>query len=300
MTSALDILQTAKELWESNPQLLSSVITFIDAVNRSATPLQQFDDNFWANTSFLCCEDLGPAPVPDAAIGPYCYRAAVKSKSLHILATELERSPQNEGRGKPKPAYQKTVDQLFSNEEQLTDHFLEALSTSFDPQLHHTAMARLEQTFPTIHVNSIGLQSRHQDREFGDNYLYQVHALRGQLTSLKNVDDLYLQSQGNEVVKATVAVNLNWSLADAQMLLTKAWKTILIVGAPYIKGKLANVSPKLNSLASTLLNTIGSESRSGPVMTVVHAERLQVLLALFELICSIRLTTARTQSPWFA
>jgi nuclear pore complex protein Nup188 len=284
MSTALDILQTSEELWTSNPQLLHSVVTFIDAVNQSAVAQSLFDESFWSRMSHLCCVDLGPAPEPEAtaAIISYCYRAATKAKALHILAAELKRAGYQSDA--VKQPFEKTVDSLFSDQDALSDHIQEAISNSFDPKEHTATMSKLEQTFPAISLNAVALQSRPQEREFGEHYLYQLGVLRSQLASLQNLDDKVLINQGIQMISAIASLNLNWSLADSQMVLLKAWKTTLVVGASYIKKKLKKIIPGLNGIAVTVIATIGAESRDGPVMTVVHSERLQIELALFELV----------------
>lgn len=294
LSVGLEALAASDDLWENNPQYLASIITFMAAVWEHSmdheTTLQSVknDREFWSRIDFLSNKDLGPPPEILASLSltdsdsvgatvQFAYRAVIKAKALTILALDVQHQIDLKGK-KREGGSLASIEKLLA-EEQLTDHVLEGVTTSFDPKLHASIVSEMEEVFPAIDIESISLQAHPRDREFGSKYLYPLETLRERLAQLQR-SDVYNVTRGDRAVSNVAAMNLNWSLADAQMMLTNSWRYLLLQLKSYMRSR--KMEPVAMALADAVAGAIAAESRSGPVIVIVHSERLQILLTFLE------------------
>jgi len=94
------------------------------------------------------------------------------------------------------------------------------------------------------------------------------------------------------------AVNCNWSLVDAQIELTRAWKQFLQEGGGMLQSD-DKMQINLFKLSVPLSEMIAKEERSNKTMTIVHTERLGTLLALLQSAWTLSLTTNQEYIKFF-
>lgn len=301
--AACETLSGWKELWSANPQLLASVMCFLDVVwSRSLEYLTTIeptkgDKGFWKHIASIAREELGPAPdyistaevdTEDGshsnlheAISDYAYKTKVKALALRILSSDVAVHLQT-GKEKTKelPESYKEFAPLLESEDAFSEAPMEAINSSYDPALYDRLSALLKEAFTPLSLESLQSPGPEGNREFGDNYLLSVPLLRDLLRSF-SLNDGDISSLCDQVQLLVYSVNLNMSLARSQMLLVDSWCFLLGNIKSYTRS-----SPDIRSLliqsANTISRTISIERRSGDFMTTIHGGRLQFLLSLLE------------------
>ncbi|EIW76402.1 hypothetical protein CONPUDRAFT_168949 [Coniophora puteana RWD-64-598 SS2] len=305
--SAVDIASRTlvhwKELCDANPQLLASVLRFLDVVwkhgleHKALIDATRKDTGFWKALAAITEEELGPDPdyatenfvtIDGArrsslheATSAQAYRYMVKSYAVHIIGQDMYLQPPPASPSDPLP---KTIsyDQLapvFKSEDQLNELILEAQCTSFDPTLYDTLSQELPTSFPGLTLEQIRSQEPMTDREFGDDYQYLPSLLRSRLTHCATTDELLHAAE--EVEKKVMSINLNLSLTQAQVALGKSWQFLLKQVMPFVRLE-PNVRPILLTIAATVSADLAGEKRSGDMMARIHGTNLGLLLSLVE------------------
>ncbi|KAI0782601.1 hypothetical protein C8Q75DRAFT_811686 [Abortiporus biennis] len=301
LTVALDMLEQWKELWESNPQLLASIMRFLDVVwehghehKASLEPVRE-DAAFFKRLTAIVEEELGP--VPDyrtenflefegdqrsdlhEAVSVHAYRTIVKSHALHILALDIKLSIQSQGNVQiyTKPVSYISIQNIFKTEDQLSDLVSEAASRTYDPSLHDELMELFQTYFPTLTLEQLQVQEPIVERDFGDDFSFSMTLLQFRLQPyISN-----LEKECEEALRKLASINLNLSLAHAQTTLTLSWQNVLRQVVPFLRGDAA-VRPIVLSIAASISSDIANEKRSGDMMSNVHNSRLSLLLSLLE------------------
>ena len=294
-----------KELWEANPQLLSSVMKFLDVVwNRSLEHIMtqepsKGDSAYWKHICAIASEELGPFPdystpqIVDSVvefrsnlhdpISDHAYRTQTKAHALRILGSDAAmelHSGKERGKAPSPPQNIKIFSSLFSSEEQLSEAIHEATSSPYDPELYDRLEELLKASFSPLSIDSLRAPEPTTEREFGDNFLLSITLLNDilQVALMGGGDDA---SNSEQVQTLALSVNLNMSLSHAQLFLGEAWCFLLEHIKGYLRGN--------NSIRTTILSTvalesreIARESRSGDFMCTIHSRRLRLILALLE------------------
>ncbi|KZT41836.1 hypothetical protein SISSUDRAFT_1059148 [Sistotremastrum suecicum HHB10207 ss-3] len=300
LSVARETIEGWKNLWEFNPHVLASAVRFLDIAwqhfsdHSDSLNVVRKDGNFWKSLIALANEELGPAPdcvIGDEiqidgeihsnlhdAVATYSYRATAKAKALHLLSVEIQEAAPLEGGDSPSSV---VILELLRKEDVLTEHLMEAVSTSFKPDLHSSLMDDLDTFFPAIALESLNLRDSPSDRGFGDDYLYFIRDVRRRTRTLLSSEH-HLTAKVEQVIYATYSINLNWSLADSQIALTKSWSDLLSSVISTAR-KDSKIRENALTLAKSISNIISSETRAGIVMQNVHSERLKILLALLQI-----------------
>lgn len=305
--AACETLAGWSALWEANPQLLASVMTFLDVVwNRSLEQLGDFEptkanSEFWKQIAALASQDLGPSPdyissrsvetdegvhseLHDA-VSNYSLRTKIKALALRIIGTDTAVHLQsNKGKVVDKPPSFSALNSLMSWGDLQTQDFADAIHNSYDPELSNQLVTVLRSSFGSITVETLQSVEPLRDREFGDNFMLSMPLLQDIVkTALRTKTEA--TQKADDAKFLVYSVNLNMSLAQSGYFLSQSWCSLLA----QIKGYL-RADPKLHStfltIAALVSERIAGERRSGDFMYTIHGGRLKVLLAVLEV-------------PWF-
>ncbi|KAI5121186.1 hypothetical protein M0805_005987 [Coniferiporia weirii] len=301
--AACETLSGWKELWEANPQLLTSVMGFLDVVwSRSlehVTTLEatRADAEFWKYISSIAEEELGPAPDYTTtkevesddgnhsdlhdAVGNHAYRTKVKALALRIIGSDVAMHLRSgKESGKTQPESYKAVARIFQTEDNLTESITEAIFSSYDPALHDQLSSTLESSFAPLTIESLRSSEPITEREFGDNFMLSAPLLHDILRSTLAVGSRS-GTPSEQVQFLVYSVNLNMSLSLPQLFLAESWCFLLEQVRGYLRGD-PNARTILLAAAASTARDIASERRSGDFMSTIHGSRLRLLLAILE------------------
>ncbi|KAI0694377.1 hypothetical protein C8T65DRAFT_744383 [Cerioporus squamosus] len=301
---ACDMLEEWKELWESNPKLLASLLRFLDVVWQHGHEHKLVLDPIRKNSKFfeyvagIVAEELGPTPdsatesyvVVDGvahsdhheAVSNYSYRSAVKSHAAHILAADIRMHLQSQGgkaseANKDKPPSYTAIAATLRSEDQMMELIPEAAASAYHPELHDDFAELLQRHYPTLSLEHLQAQEPIVEREYGDDFAYSVALARFRLQSYISDDEVQVE----EAARSLHTINLTLSLAHVQTTLAESWQYLLLQVVPYLRGD-ATIRPFLLSLADLLSRDLAAERRSGDMMSTIHTARISLLLSLLE------------------
>ncbi|KAK0465499.1 uncharacterized protein EV420DRAFT_1760167 [Desarmillaria tabescens] len=305
VTSAIDVAREMVEnwqgLWEHNPQLLSSILRFLDVtwqhgLEHKLILDQRFRDDteFWSQVASVACSDLGPLPVFDAeeyvyidgirhstmheTVSSHSYRIVAKAYALHILGLDIGQSYTKDTPSKKSTSF-KSMEDRFRSEDELTDLLSEAVASSYRPELFDDLEEMLKNDFPGLTVAQLQSRDPLEDREYGDDFSLSASLLRSRLKGYHNADAMVDPVEKAE--QQLLSINLNQSLSHSQMRLTESTRFLLSQVSPYLRGDAA-ARPILVSIASSISYDLAREARLGDMVATIHGKRLALLLAILE------------------
>lgn len=295
--AACEALSHWEGLWESNPHLLTSVLGFLEVVwrhaleHKSALEPTRTDSRFWESVAGIGGIEVGPSPewVTKAvvevdgrphsdwhvAVSDHAYRTRAKAHAIQVLALDIElclATSSGPDLKASKPRSYKAIERYFATTEDLVDHISEAVANSYDPECHRKLAANIQHAFPALAT----LQSSEETeyRDFGDDYIFPTELVRERVQHTDEEDAENIRHQ-------VYTVNLNLSLADAGVALTRSWKRLLQIASPLLRADDLIRGSTLGT-AESVSGDIAAESRAGSAMVAIHAERLALLLGLME------------------
>lgn len=305
-TSAMDVacemLSEWRELWELNPQLLTSILRFLDAVwqhaleHKAVLETIRNDEDFWTRLADIACEEVGPVPEYNTTaytiidgvrhsnlhegVAIHSYRTIVKSYALHIISLDIGMHLQSLAPGliQQKPLSFRKLESLFKSEDQLVDLLSEAAPSSYDPHLYDDLVDRLKFLFPALTLEQLRSQNPVSEREFGDDFTFSISLLRSRLNIYRARDDRGLMDDLEQRVNS---INLNLSLTHSQIALVDSWQLLLRQVVPFVRGNAA-IRTTVLTIAASISGGISGEKRSGDMMATIHGTRLSLLLSLLE------------------
>ncbi|KAH7922053.1 hypothetical protein BV22DRAFT_1197706 [Leucogyrophana mollusca] len=303
MDVASETLANWKELWEANPQLLASVLGFLDVVwqhgleHKNLIDTTRTDQEFWDRLAAIAREELGPDPDYDTqsfvslddqrrsnfheAVCIQSYRIMVKSHAVRIIGQDIFLRPPPKCPSDPlvKPLSYTKLAPTFKVEDQLSELVLEAKATSYDPSLYDDLSELLERNFSGLNLEQLRSQDPIAQREFGDDFTFSPILLRSRLQPCATDEEKVKSVE--EVEKKVTAINLNLSLTHGQTALAESWKFLLSQVLPFLRME-KGVRPLLLGLAATISADLSLEKRSGDMMATIHGTRLGLLVSLLE------------------
>lgn len=306
-TSALSVahsmLEQWKDLWEVHPQLLASLLRFLDVVwehgheHKTSLDATREDDTFFEHLASIVGEELGPSPdyrteqlIPlegtqhsdlHEAVSGHAYRTMIKAHALHILALDIRMSLPTSGDKStaPKPKSYTAIESILKDEDQITELIAEAAARTYDPSLYDELQQEAQTYFHTLVPDHLLLQEPLVERPFGDEFAFSTTLLQLRLQPFADT----LPAHVDGVFKKLSSINLNLSLAHAQTTLTESWQHFLLQAVPFLRGDTATRTIFL-SLAANISGDIAMENRSGGMMSTIHHARLSLLLSLVEVV----------------
>ncbi|GLB34283.1 putative nucleoporin subcomplex protein binding to Pom34 [Lyophyllum shimeji] len=302
---ARDVIANWRELWDVNPQLLTSVLRFLDVVwqhgleHKAALQAIREDEGFWDQVTSIACEEVGPAPeyettmceVMDGVrhsnlhdvVAAHAYKTMSKSYAVQIVGRDITMHVHLDGRASSakKPKSFLKIEPRFRSQDQLNDLVCEAAPSSYDPRIYDQLSEQLKTHYPGLTLEQLRSQEPVEQREFGDNFVYCVDALRSRLRAYVRTRDAMEDNTDVTVEKQVLSLNLNLSLAHCQAALTESWQFLFQQVVPYLRGDPV-VRPVVLAISATISYDIAKEGRSGDMMATIHGRRLALLLAMLE------------------
>ncbi|KAK0198776.1 hypothetical protein F5146DRAFT_1020942 [Armillaria mellea] len=283
VTSAIDVARDMVEnwqgLWEHNPQLLSSILRFLDVTWQHGLEHKLIldsrfrdDTEFWSQVASVACSDLGPLPVFDAE--EYVYIDGIRHSTMHETVSSHSKDTPSK-----KSASFKSMEDRFRSEDELTDLLSEAVASSYRPELFDGLEEMLKNDFPGLSIAQLQSQDPLEDREYGDDFALSTSLLRSRLKGYHNADAMVDPVEKAE--QQLLSINLNQSLSHSQMRLTESARFLLSQVSPYLRGDAA-ARPILISIASSISYDLAREARLGDMVATIHGKRLSLLLAILE------------------
>lgn len=285
-------------LWEADPELLCSMLRFIAVVWRHglehAAVLDQVrkDAAFWTRIIWILrqrvssdsprtgmeVERVGASAFQSTS--QQAYHILSQAYVVEILSIEVS-SHRARSKGSSAPTTPLSIMGLKSflqSGTALSQHLKDAATSSFDPSLHSSLAQQFKDSLPDFDLEALQTPFPFSHRHFGPDYLYQITLLESRLPIEAYPREI---PRIRQILHTAQAANCNWSLVDAQIEHTRAWKKFVQEGGPTVQGGDAG-QEMLFSLSIPLSEIIAKESRRGDIMAVIHVERLGILLALLE------------------
>ncbi|KIL58978.1 hypothetical protein M378DRAFT_85691 [Amanita muscaria Koide BX008] len=306
LSVARDVLTNWKEMSKANPQLLASVLKFVEVVwrhgleHRTALDPLRKSAEFWKQLVGIVKEDLGSdlewkttsSAVIDGvehstlheSVAAHAYHTLAKAYAVSIVSLDIGNEVQSQGKEPSKasaPVSFKELDSCFKDKEKLHMLLSEAASSSYSPDVYDELLHSLKTTFDGLVLEQLRIPDLEDDREFGDNFVFSVALLKSRLRAYA-ISGEQKQDQAHHVEKLLMSVNLNLSLTHTQTALMESWQTLLRQVVPYLGGD-PSVRPSLLDTASSISRGIADEKRSGDMMATIHGKRLSLLLSILEL-----------------
>ncbi|KAJ7665077.1 nucleoporin subcomplex protein binding to Pom34-domain-containing protein [Mycena polygramma] len=300
---ATDMLEGWNEMWEGNPQLLASVLRFLEVVwqhgleHRGVLESLRDSSDFWERISMLACSELGPLPEYETesfdmvdgirrsshheVISMHAYRTLVKSYGLKIVAHDvgIHFSTSTEA-SRSKPMSFTKMEPHFKSSDDLSELLLEASPSSYHPGLYDQLAQNLEADFPALTLEQVRSSQPTEEREFGDDFAFSTALFRTRLHAYRHKTSA---EQHDSLVAQLHLVNMNLSLSHSQTALADSWQMLLRKVVPFLRGD-ATVGSILMTSAASISYDIAAEQRSGDMMATIHGTRLSLLLAVLEVV----------------
>ncbi|KAF5333235.1 hypothetical protein D9611_002829 [Ephemerocybe angulata] len=307
LSTANEFLSSWKQLWEFNPQLLSTILHFLTVVwehaleHKASISAMQADPKFWAIISGIIQEEVGPVPEYETteylmieklrhsnhheAVVFHAYRTLAKSFAVQLASLDIGYHLQSTAsNGAPKkPQSFLALEPRFKVEEELSELLSEAAPSPYAPSLYDKVTEILKRDFPGLSLSELESQDPLSDRQYGDRFTFSLPLLQERLQAYRAVleVDPMEEDPTDVVTRAVLSINLNLSLTHAQNALGESWETLLRHSIPYLRSD-AGVRPILINIAADISSGIALEKRQGEMMASIHGTRLSLLLAILE------------------
>ncbi|KAH6912451.1 nucleoporin subcomplex protein binding to Pom34-domain-containing protein [Coprinopsis sp. MPI-PUGE-AT-0042] len=309
LTAAQDSLLHWKELWDVNPQLLSSVLHFMTvvwehALEHSLTlqPLRD-DPKFWTKIVAVVKEEIGPSPEYETdeyvtiddiqhsnhheSVSVHAYRTLSKAYAVELLALDIgfhfqRDADKKEGTAVKKPQSYIALEPEVKANGVLADLLSEAAPNPYAPRLHDTAVEAMKSRFPGLSLPQLEVPERLADRTYGDRYAFSPPLLRDRLLAYKSAfDQDGMDDPIDALTKTILSINLNLSLTHAQTTLSETWEMLLRQSTPFLRSD-RSIRTSLIAIAASISAGIAMETRGGEMMAAIHGTRLALLLSILE------------------
>ena len=283
--SILSIASTTLQDWEdffsSAPSVLSACLAYCQSII-SASPSSpavaelRKETAFWQAVYDISRRHVPPPPTVLLSakssdfiprVEEYCYRMSARAGAASLLATELGAILDADEDPRDSKAHDHVLS-LFRNKAQLQETSLLAIHSSCDPSVHEAQRRNLsEADVPLVAIRQLRLPG---EAEYGGSYLYDPEVA------------IYGQGQTQSLVNLAIdLLNTSWSVLDADIALTRAFRSLAEQVSAWTEGDaLAQAAAAQAGLA--VAEVLCDENRGGDVMLAIQHERLSVLAILLE------------------
>ncbi|KAL8276623.1 hypothetical protein RQP46_010972 [Phenoliferia psychrophenolica] len=305
---ALEAVGTWSDAWRERPTVLTAVLRFLDytwqhLVDYGAA-LEQFrkNENLWEKLVAIAFESAEDDQSADEAA--YCHRMMAKASAVRILALDIQAALLRPGVDKAVSVTSllKTFAIRTASTNPLTDAVSVAFKSDWAPELHDKLLAQIHGAHESIHMNELRVpRSTHplddaDARPFGEGYYYSLQMLRrkldgfgpsnpsGPADSDGDVDFSDDEEPGEfSVIDAAARLSNNYSLLEAQISNTRAWRQLFEIVLPLLRKNVPAAGNTVNA-STVAATTIAEETRGGQIMIAVHEERLSILQTMVEVL----------------
>ncbi|KDQ15482.1 hypothetical protein BOTBODRAFT_158346 [Botryobasidium botryosum FD-172 SS1] len=297
VTAAVHVLYSMDTVWSDNPSLIAHALGFLDVVWQHSlehaavlNPVRA-DDRFWDALASVVKMETNDVPSiyevemvvegddakPGEPVAYHAYRTLAKAHAVHIFALDMASSSHDDSESKAaKPACLPSLFAMLKDVGQA--QLKEAITNTCDPQLHDEVRQALATDFPLFSLDSVRTQALPVERKFGIDYLFSQERVKFFLFGYAGTDAVL----SHALLGRIRWLNLDWSLTDSQIALTRSWKRLMQEIVPWTKGQADLVSGVMTA-AAAVAEEIAKESRSGDLVATVHSERLSLLLAMLNI-----------------
>ena len=288
---ALEVVSIGKEMITDSPALLAVVLRFFDFTWQFLTDFGSALDEsrnrseFWTAIVEIAFTPIGSRPVDEEeAVVGYCHRVIAKSHAVRILALDLQLSL-SQRRKTSETASSIALIAMMVRPKEFAQATAGATTSYFDPGLHQDNFDHVAELFPILSVDALRKPTHSHpldSRPFGSDYLFSIPLLRRKLDGLISH---YSTVDGQDPVQDAIAriheVNFNFSLVDAQISHTRAWRQLLEIALPVLRSS-PTVAAPAREAAALVAAAVAGEDRAGQISLILHSERLSILLALVD------------------
>lgn len=296
---ALEIVSNWELLWDSNPELLSASLEILDSIwQRALEHIGALESirtatQFWDDLSSLAAKEMDSSEVNATithvtinesviesdlpGVPTTCYQAVAKAFAVHILALDVALSPKKDG-STPPPSLA-AFEQNCKDIKKLVRHAVQCGHTSDST---NAVREFVEENVPGLQLDAYRSLRLGTPREFGDNYVIDLLKVRDSVWHYFE-NDSGREGSNRELLGRLCQLNIEWSLIDSQISLTRSLVRLLTAVAPWLRAK-PSKRITLMDCASAVAELTGDIDQRGDVMKSVHAERVNILLALAEAI----------------
>ncbi|KAK6906170.1 hypothetical protein I203_100154 [Kwoniella mangroviensis CBS 8507] len=276
--------------WETTfreaPHTLSAVLNYLQSIMRAAGADKAIchlrkNSDFW-QAIFDLSTRIVPAPPSfslsmhsedfTSRIQKYAYSVQAKANATSLLSSELSYALNNDleedGKDPIETKARTLVLSLFRNNSALQETTLMSCHNSCVPELHEDQSKKIIANGGNLgKLKTIKLAS---EREYGRSYLYDGSVIvQGSAT------------QQSTVNLALDLLNLNWSMLDADICLTRSFRLLAESISPWIEGDNLAINAALRA-GVAIAETVAEEYRGGDVMLAIQVDRLSILAVISE------------------
>ncbi|WWC91063.1 uncharacterized protein L201_006004 [Kwoniella dendrophila CBS 6074] len=280
---AIDEITSWETTFREAPHTLSAVLNYLQSILKTAgadkaiSHLRKNAD-FWQSIFDLSTR-IVPAPPSfslsmhsedfTSKIQKYAYSVQAKANATSLLSSELEYALNNDNEDDSSETKARTlVLSLFRNNSALQEATLMSCHNSCVPELHEEQNKKIIANGGNLgKLKTIKLAS---EREYGRSYLYDGTVVVQGSTSQQSTVNLALD-----------LLNLNWSMLDADIALTRSFRQLAESISPWTEGDSLAVNAALRA-GVAVAETVSEEYRGGDVMLAIQVEKLSILAVLLE------------------
>ncbi|WVQ73653.1 hypothetical protein IAR50_003233 [Cryptococcus sp. DSM 104548] len=275
-------VESWEEIFRDAPHLIAAILNFIQSALRSAGAdsaigILRKDKQFWQNVFDLSTR-IVPAPPSFALslhsedfvprIKRYAYSVQAKANATSLLAAELAYALNNDDEDEPQTKARELVLSLFRNDLALQEAGLMACHTSCVPQLHEEQERKVKECGGNLNVLKTARVGC--EREFGHSYLYDGVMTVPESSSKQAAANLALD-----------LLNLNWSMLDADIALTRSFRLLTENIAAWAEGDALAMAATIKA-SIAIAENVAEEYREGDIMLAIQVERLSILAVMLE------------------
>ncbi|KAJ1308684.1 hypothetical protein OPQ81_004375 [Rhizoctonia solani] len=296
---ALEIVSNWELLWDNNPELLSAALEILDSIWERAPehastlePIRK-GTQLWNDLTSLASKELQS---PDAGttithltingsiiesdlegLPTACYQSVVKAYAVHILSLDIALSPKKDGA--PTPSSLTAFEKGCKDIKTLISHAVQCGHVS-----DSTSKVRkfLDEEIPGFNLDAYRTSRLGIPQQFGDNYLIDLPKVKKSIWHYFE-NDAGRESWNRELLRQLCQLNIEWSLIDSRTSLTRSWVRLLSAVSPWFRAK-PSIRATLVDCASSVAKLTGDTEQNGDAMESIHAERINILVALAETI----------------
>ncbi|WWC72961.1 uncharacterized protein I206_106925 [Kwoniella pini CBS 10737] len=293
LKSAIEEITSWELSFKESPHTLAAVLNYLQSIMRSAGAEKAITDlrtdaDFWQGVFDLSTR-IVPAPPSFSLsmhsedfthrIRRYACSVQAKANATSLLSSELSYALNNDNDDEPESKARTLVLSLFRNNSALQEASLMSCHNSCVPDLHEEQSKKILASGGNLsRLKTVKLAS---EREYGRDYLYDGTIIVQDSTTNQSTVNLALD-----------LLNLNWSMLDADIALTRSFRQLAESISAWTEGDNLAINASLKA-AVAISETVAEEDRGGDVMLAIQVERLSILAVLLE----TALDTEESQQP---
>ncbi|WWC63886.1 uncharacterized protein I303_106491 [Kwoniella dejecticola CBS 10117] len=282
LKAAVEEITNWTQSFKEAPHTLSAVLSYLQSIMRSAGADKAIanlrkNSEFWQGVFDLSTR-IVPAPPSFSLsmhsedftyrIQKYAHSVQAKANATSLLSSELSYALNNDNEDEPETKARTLVLSLFRNNSALQEASLMSTHSSCVPELHEEQSKKIVGCGGNLgRLKTVKLSS---EREYGRDYLYDGSVIVPSSTTQQSTVNLALD-----------LLNLNWSMLDADIALTRSFRQLAESISVWTEGDSLAINAALRA-AVAISETVAEEYRGGDVMLAIQVERLSILAILLE------------------